>query len=434
MAATQTPGTETDNPKRKMSAKRKRLLLILTAIFLLAALIYCIYWLIWGRFEEFTDDAYVTGNQVQLMSQIEGTIISINTDDTHLVIPGQKLIELDSADALIALQRARANLATTVRQVRQYYNDVNEAQAALSLRRADLTKAELDVKRRVGLVDQRAISREELQHVTTAEKAAKAQYDYAYNKLASALALVENSRLYEHPLVEKAKANFKAAYLTWIRTVIFSPVRGYVAKRSAQVGQQVTPNTALLAIIPLNEVWVDANFKENQLDRIRIGQDVEMIADANGVTYHGKVVGLSPGTGSAFALLPPQNATGNWIKIVQRLPVRISFDPDELAKHPLQIGLSMRVTIFTRGLKGEVLSQVIDKRPIYTTSIYNNQLAHADQEIDAILRKNAPDISLDRELENQLKMNALQTNEPVKIYSALSGFLSMTFNKEQLNA
>lgn len=435
MSATETPQTQDSKPKRKMSKKRKRALTILGAVFLLFGIFYLIYWLIWGRFEEYTDDAYVSGNQVQLMPQISGTVIAINTDDTHLVTIGQKLIELDSADMLIALQRARANLATTVRQVRQYYSDVQQAQANLALRKADLNKAELDLSRRAGLVGERAISREELQHYTTSVKTTQAQYNYALNKLASTLALVENSNLYEHPLVEKAKANFKTAYLKWVRTVIYAPVKGYVAKRSVQVGQQVNPNTALLAIIPLNEVWIDANYKENQLDRIRIGQAADVIADANGVTYHGKVVGLSPGTGSAFALLPPQNATGNWIKIVQRLPVRIVLDPNELAKNPLQIGLSVRVTIYTRWLKGEVLSQVIDKQSIYSTSIYNDQLAHAEQEIDAILRKNAPDMSMSVLMSTSDNSQLhLKTAPSDPIYPALPGILGMTLSKEPIHA
>lgn len=386
--------TDMDNIEKEHHAqnnkeRRKKMVKILTIVFLVLGVLWLAYWLIWGRFEIETDDAYVHGNLVQLMPQVSGTITSVNTDDTHYAKSGQPLIELDKADATVALQRARANLATTVREVKQSYERAKEAQAALVLRKADLEKAKLDLKRRMGLVGDRAISREEMQHYETSLEVAEAQYNSAEHNLMSALALVEHSSLYEHPLVESAKANFKTAYLNWIRTTIYAPVTGYVARRNAQVGQQVTPGSALLAIVPLNEVWVDANFKENQLSRLRIDQDVEVIADANGFTYHGKVAGLSAGTGSAFALLPPQNATGNWIKIVQRLPVRILLDKEEVRKHPLQIGLSMQVTVYTRWLKGKMLSRVAEDKPIYSTTIYQDQLAHANQEINQILRDNA---------------------------------------------
>lgn len=391
--------TTTEHKDPALKAKRKRLLTILGVIFLIIGVLWLLYWLIWGRFEIDTDDAYVNGNLVQLMPQVSGTITSINTDDTHYTKTGQVLIKLDAADMLVALQRSRANLATTVRQVRQAYEKAQQAKALLVLRKADLDKAKLDFKRRVGLVGDRAISREEMQHYSTSVEVAQAQYNNAQHNLMSALALVENSSLYQHPLVESAKANFKTAYLNWVRTTIYSPVNGYVAKRNAQVGQQVTPGTALLAVVPLNQIWVDANYKENQLSRLRIGQEVDVKADANGVTYHGKVVGLSPGTGSAFALLPPQNATGNWIKIVQRLPVRIILDKDEVAKYPLQLGLSMRVTVYTRWLKGKALSTFSEDKPIYVTTIYNDQLAHANQEINTILTTNAPNIEF-KDLQN----------------------------------
>lgn len=396
METTDSPHKSTHHSeKSKLSPKRKRMLMILGIFFLLIGIIWFFYWLIWGRFEEYTDDAYVAGNLVQLMPQVSGTIVSINTDDTFLVAESQPLIKLDEADTLVALQQARANLAQTVRQVRQYYENVYQAQAMLNLRKANLAKAQLDLKRRVGLIGERAISREEMQHYTISVETAQAQYDYAKHQLAAAIALVEHSHLYEHPLVERAKAKFKTAYLNWIRTTIYAPVTGYVAKRSAQVGQQVNPETALLAIVPLNNVWVEANFKEDQLRRIRIGQEVDLIADANSFTYHGKVVGLSAGTGSAFALLPPQNATGNWIKIVQRLPVRIALDLNELQEHPLQIGLSMRVTVYTRWLKGNSLPKVINVKPIYSTFIFRKQLSQANQEINFILHANSPDMRLE---------------------------------------
>lgn len=386
---------ETAVDNRGLSHKRKVALTILASIFIGLGIIWLIYWLIWGRYNEYTDDAYVNGNIVQIMPRVSGTVIGINTDDTYLVQQGQTIVTLDPSNMEIDLQRASAALAETVRQVKQLFENAEQAQANLILRNADLMKAQLDFKRRVGLVGERAISREELQHSKTAVAATQAQYDVALHSLQASLALVENSRIYTHPMVESAKANFRTAYLNLQRTTIVAPVTGFVAKRNVQVGQQVSPSTAMMAIIPLKEIWVDANYKESQLERMRIGQPVTIYADAYpSVTYHGKIVGLSAGTGSAFALLPPQNATGNWIKIVQRLPVRIELQADELKKQPLQIGLSIRATVDTYHLKGSMLARKAEQKPVYQTNVYAHQLADANQLISKILEDNSPDMFL----------------------------------------
>ncbi len=391
-----------NNNPHKLSPKRKKILWGLVAFFLLLGILYGIYWILWGHFRESTDDAYVDGNQVQLMSQVSGTVIAIYTDDTRVAKQGQQLVRLDNTDMLVALQNARANLAQTVRQVRTYYENVSEIQATLTQREADLIQAQKDLRRRQGLVGPGAISSEEMHHYTTTLEAAQAQYDQTLYQLTAAKALVENSQLYHHPLVEQAKTKFKRAYLNWVRTAIYSPANGYVAKRNVQVGQQITPGTALMAVVPLDQIWVNANFKETQLSRLRVGQSATVKADANGVTYHGHIVGFSPGSGNAFALLPPQNATGNWIKIVQRLPVRIVLDSKELRKHPLALGLSMNVTAHTRGLKGKLLStQSTNRSPLYSTWIFNDQLRHANQEIAEILRANSPNIRLDAPIKKQ---------------------------------
>ena len=384
-------------PTRSKQTTRKRALIFLTVLFSTIGIIWLLYWLIWGRFEEYTDDAYVNGNLVQLMSQISGTVTTIRTDNTLYVEQGQVLIQFDRNDKALELERAEAALANTVRQVRQYFEKAEQAQQTLILRNADLMQAQKDFKRRIGLVGERAISREEMQHYKTATETANARYQTALYQLRAAFALVENSQLYTHPLVEQAKTRLKAAYLDLQRTTVVAPATGYVAKRNVQVGQYVTTNTAMLAIIPADEIWVDANYKESQLNRLRIGQQVTVYADAYpDVTYHGKVFGLTPGTGSAFAVLPPQNATGNWIKIVQRLPVRIALDPKEIKKYPLQIGLSMRVTTNTYHLKGDRLSKVAQNKPIYTTPVYENQLAGANDKIDLILKENSPNVFLSR--------------------------------------
>ncbi|CAM2859450.1 multidrug efflux system [Legionella steigerwaltii] len=377
--------------------KRKVAMFILGGFFLLIALLWFFYWLIWGRFKLSTENAYVNGNMVQLMPQIPGTVVKIKTDETQLVAEGHTIIKLDPTDYAVALQRARADLAQTVRQVRQYFENAAVAQQNVIINKANLVKAQLDLKRREGLVGNRAVSREEMQHYKTAVEAAQATYDLSSHQLDAALALVENSHLYTHPLVETAKANLKTAYLNFQRTTIVAPVTGFVAKRTVQPGQQVSMNSAMLAIIPLEDTWVEANYKESELNDIRIGQPVTLYADAYpGMTYHGKVVGLNAGTGSAFALLPPQNATGNWIKIVQRLPVRISLDPDDLKKVPLQLGLSMRVTIDIHNLKGNRLAQMTEPKVKFQTTVYNKQLAEVKSIINEILHANSPDMFLPR--------------------------------------
>ena len=397
-ATVNTPPTETATSPvddKKNRRRRKRILKILVIVFSVIAILWLIYWLCWGQFHEYTDDAYVAGNLVRLMPQVAGTVTAINTDDTQLVLQGQTIVKLDDTDTRIALERAKSNLADTVRQTRQLYENVIQAKATATLRQADLLKAKLDFDRRKGMVGERAISREEMQHYLTALEAATANNDLAKSKYTAAVGLVENTTLYHHPAVETAKINLKNAYLSFVRTTIVAPVTGYVAKRSVQLGQQVSLRSAMMSIIPLNEVWVEANYKESQLGRLRIGQSVKLIADAyDDFVFHGKIHGLSAGTGSAFDLLPPQNATGNWIKIVQRVPVRIDLDPDELKKHPLRIGLSMRVTASTFHTDGNILTQTAEGQPTLMTRVFKNQLANADKLIDSIVQANAPDVSL----------------------------------------
>ncbi len=396
--STQSPASNPlrENPTRKkINFKRKTAMWWAAGIFLVIGFLWLLYWLIWGQFRIYTDDAYVNGNMVQIMSQVPGTVIEIRTDDTQLVLEGQPIVKLDPTDMKIALEKSKAALASTVRQVKQLYEKAEQAQAELVLRNADLMKAQLDLRRRVGLVGERAISREELQHYQTTTSVAQAQYDVALHNMRAALALVANSTLYTHPEVERAKTNLLKAYLNFVRTTIVSPVTGFTARRTVQVGQQIVALTPLLAIVPLNQVWIDANYKESQLQKIRIGQPVILYADAySDITYHGKIIGLSPGTGAAFSILPPQNATGNWIKIVQRLPVRVGLSKKEIEKNPLQIGLSMRVTTNVHNTNGPRLATVPKQKPIYSTTVFANQLDDANKLIQQILENNATNISL----------------------------------------
>jgi len=388
---------EETNPK--VLQRRKLAMLSLGGIFLLIGLVWFVYWFIWGRFELYTDDAYVNGNLVQLMPQIPGTVTEIHTEDTQLVLQGQTLVKLDPVDYRLALEKAKADLAQTVRQVHQYFENAAQAKQRVILDQANFIKAQLDLKRRQGLIGNRAVSPEELQHYKTAQEGAQANYILSLHQLDAARALVEGTHLYTHPLVEAAKSRLKTAYLNCQRTTIVAPVSGHVAKRTVQPGQQASLNSPMLAIVPLQDTWVDANYKESSLENIRVGQPVTLFADAYpGFTYHGKVLGLNAGTGSAFALLPPQNATGNWIKIVQRLPVRISLDPEELRKNPLQLGLSMRVTINIHDLSGSRLVETASPQLKYQTDVFNKQLADVEQTIKQILLANSPNLFLAKDV------------------------------------
>src|SRR5574337_1024816 len=291
------------------NGRRKRLLLALSAAFAAAGIAYGAHWALVGRYVEQTDDAYVAGNVVQITPQTAGTVLAIHADDTDFVQAGEPLVQLDEADAKVALDQAEAQLAQTVREVRTLF-------------------ATSDALAGTG-----AVSGEELGHARTALAAAEAALGTAREQLASNRALIDHTTVEQHPNVARAAGRVREAWLAFERASIPAPVTGYVAKRSVQVGQRVAPGAPLMAVIPLDQVWVDANFKEGQLRQMRLGQPVTLTADVYGnkVEYHGKVAGLGAGTGSAFALLPAQNATGNWIKVVQRVPVRVALDAKELA-------------------------------------------------------------------------------------------------------
>jgi membrane fusion protein (multidrug efflux system) len=371
------------------NGKRKRMMTLLVIVILIAALAYGLYYFLVARFHEDTDDAYVSGNVVQITPQVTGTVIAVNADDTQVVKAGDPLVVLDPADARVALEQAEANLAQTVRQVRGLFADDNQYQAQVALRQADLSRAQDDLKRRLTVAQTGAVSQEEISHARDAMKSAQAAVDAAQQQLASNRALTANTTIADHPNVKAAAAKVRDAYLNHARNVLPAPVTGYVAKRSVQVGQRVSPGTPLMAIVPLHDVWVDANFKEVQLKHMHIGQPVELTADVYGssVPYHGKVVGFSAGTGSAFSLLPAQNATGNWIKVVQRLPVRIALDPQELDKHPLRIGLSMQADVNIKDDTGGQLGQA--PNTAYQTNVFDKYGDEADAEIARIIAENA---------------------------------------------
>jgi len=374
---------------KQSNGKRRRLMTLIVLVILIAAVAYGLYYFLVARFHEATDDAYVNGNVVQITPQVVGTVISVNADDTQTVKVGDPLVVLDPADSKVALDQAEANLAQTVRQVRTFFVNNNQYEAQIALRRSDLSRAQDDLKRRMQVAQTGAVSQEEISHARDAVRGAQAALDAAEQELASNRSLTANTTIADHPNVLAAAAKVRDSYINYARNTLPAPVTGYVAKRSVQVGQRVAPGNPLMAIVPLNAVWVDANFKEVQLKHMRIGQPVELTADlyGSGVVFHGKVIGFSAGTGSAFSLLPAQNATGNWIKVVQRLPVRIELDPKELEQHPLRIGLSMNADVTIKDEGGGQLGNA--QNTVYQTNVFDKYGAQADQEIARIIQQNA---------------------------------------------
>ncbi|HVH83493.1 MAG TPA: efflux RND transporter periplasmic adaptor subunit [Steroidobacteraceae bacterium] len=382
----------TNNPKTPAISRRWRLLAAVGAGVLAVALGYGLYWAQVLRYHQTTDDAYVSGNVVQITPQISGTVVAIGADDTQFVKAGQSLVRLDRADAKVALDQAEAQLARTVRDVRNQFATSAQLEAAVDAKQTDLTRAQNDLERRARLGASGAVSGEELQHARDTVKAAQADLNAARQQLAANRARIDGTTLQDHPEVRDAAAAVRSAYLTWVRTELPAPVSGFIARRNVQLGQRVAPGTPLMAVVPLDQVWVDANFKEPQLSRMRVGQPVTLSADLYGgrVVFHGKVAGFGAGTGAAFSLLPARNATGNWIKIVQRVPVRVALDPRELAEHPLQIGLSMRVDVDVHDASGARLSQLASTATPWSTDVFGSTDAQADARVAAIISANEP--------------------------------------------
>lgn len=406
------------SPPARLNRKRWRALLLLSLLFATLLAVVGSYWFFHARWYVSTDNAYVSGNIIQITPQIPGTVVGVLVDDTDRVEQGQPLVRLDPADTEVQLQLAQANLAEAVRAVRSLYANDSQSQALIAQRTADWDRARTEVDRldaqvrlaqeefthREALFRQKYIANETLQAARAALDAATAQRDgaraaveqaraairQAREQRTGAAVLVDNTSVDTHPRVVAAAAQVKEAYLAFARTTLVAPVGGYVAKRSVQVGGRAAPGTALMAIIPLDQLWVDANFKENQLADVRIGQPAQLTADLYGseVKYTGRVVGLGSGTGGAFALLPAQNATGNWIKIVQRVPVRIALDTAALTAHPLRIGLSTRVTVDVHQQDGPVLAPEPHRQIRYATDVFDAQAHEADALIARIIEAN----------------------------------------------
>ena len=384
---------ESQTPQQpvKKKGKRKGALLLLTLLFIVIAVAYGIYWFLVLRHYEETDDAYVAGNQVQIMAQVSGSVTKVWADNTDYVKQGDVLVTLDATDAQQAFEKAQTALASSVRQTRQLMINGKQLQASIELQRTALAQAQTDFNRRVPLGSANLIGREELQHARDAVTSAQAQLDVAIQQYNANQAMIMDTRLEDQPAVKQAAAEVRNAWLALQRTKIVSPITGYVSRRAVQPGAQISSTTALMAVVPATGLWVDANFKETQLAHMRIGQAATVVSDIYGdeVKYTGKVVGLDMGTGSAFSLLPAQNATGNWIKVVQRLPVRIELDEKQLSEHPLRIGLSSLVTVDTTQRDGQVLASQVRTSPAYESNARELNLEPVNTLIEEIVRANA---------------------------------------------
>ncbi len=373
-----------------LQRRRQTWLAALTGAVILLALLAGLWWWLYASRYQSTDDAYVAGDLVSAMSQVSGTVVAIAADETDLVHAGQELVRLDATDARIALADAEQQLAHAVRQTRTVFDNRDQLAAVVGQRRTDLDRAVADYDRRKDLAASGAVSSEELGHARDALNTARDALRAAEKNLAASVALAGRSGIADHPDVQAAATQVERAWLALQRTSVRAPVTGYVARRSVQLGGRIAPGVPLLAVVPLERLRVDANFKEVQLKHMRIGQPASVTADLYGgrVEYHGRIEGLGLGTGAAFALLPAQNATGNWIKVVQRVPVRITLDARELAAHPLRIGLSTRVSVDVRDDSGLQLAQRPRPEPVLTTSAYDIDRREISARIAQIIREN----------------------------------------------
>lgn len=378
-------------PIRNKKRTRRNILLLLTVLFILAGSAYTIYWFLILRHHEATDNAYVTGNQIMVMPQISGSVTTVFVDNTDYVKAGEPLVQLDSRDEELALEKAKTALANSVRQMHQQIINGRQLKANITVRETDLSKLQNDLRRREVLGERNVIGKEELQHAREAVATARAALEVAKEQYNANQAIILNTPIAQQPSILQASTDVRNAWLALERTKILSPVEGYVSRRSVQIGAQVSPGKPLMAIVPSTGMWIDANFKETQLANMRIGQPAKITTDFYGkkVVYHGKVVGLDMGTGSAFSLLPAQNASGNWIKVVQRLPVRIALDEKELVEKPLRIGLSTEVTVDTANLDGNVLSRNERHAPAYHTDTLTIDMSAINKVINDIIEQNA---------------------------------------------
>ena len=383
--------TDTPTSSNNKSQQRKKGFSIFILLLLLISIGSAAYWFFFIKDFEETEDAYVSGNQVMVSAQVAGNIAKINVDNMDRVQAGDVLLELDDTNAKLSFEQAKSNLANAVRQVSQLNYTIKQLKSAVRANEITLAQAQGNLNRRVQLVKDGAIDNESFQHAKEAVELAKANLTTSQNQLDANQALLLDGPLNEQPQIQSAVSNLKQAWLNLERTKIRSPIKGYVARRNAQVGQAVSVGGALMAVVTTDQMWLDANFKETQLTHMRIGQPVKIHFDLYGKdkTFDGKVVGIEMGTGSAFSLLPTQNATGNWIKVVQRVPVRIQLDPQQLAENPLRIGLSATVKVNVSDSQGETLRNKAPSTTLYSTNVLQYDESAVNNLIESILRDNS---------------------------------------------
>ena len=374
----------------EQKTKRKKAFGIFFFILIITTALTALYWFFFLKDYQSTEDAYVNGNQIMISSQVAGNVRQINVENMDFVHAGDVLLELDDTDYQLSFSQAQNTLVSAVRQISQLGYTVKQLEATVQANQTALTKAQGDLARREQLGKSGAIDKESLQHAREAVMTAEANLKAVKNQLAANKSLLMNVPLKEQPEIQKAISSVKQAWLNLQRTKITSPIDGYVARRSTQVGQKVAVGSALMAVIANDQMWVDANFKETQLKDMRIGQPVKLSFDLYGhdVKFDGKIEGIEMGTGSAFSVLPAQNATGNWIKVVQRVPVRISLDPQQITRYPLRIGLSTLVEVNIADTKGEMLSQQKRTAPLYATNTLSYDESAVENLIEKIIRDN----------------------------------------------
>jgi len=383
MNVTESPSVPATN------GSRSRVMWVIAAVFVVAGILWWVYWLLVLSVRESTEDAYVDGNKVVISALVPGTVTAISADDTQLVKAGQVLVRLDPADATAQLDQAAGALAQAVREVHQLSASADQYEALIQARQRELARAQTDLARREPLIEQQAIAPEEVRHARDAVVLARAALEQVRRQAQAARAAVEGVDVSDNPAVLRARAAYVVAWISSHRNAIVAPVTGYVAERGVQLGQRVAAGQALMTVVPLDTLWVDANFKEGQLRNLRLGQPAHIESDlyGGGVDYRGHVVGMAAGTGAAFSLLPAQNASGNWVKVVQRVPVRIAIDRQDLAKHPLRIGLSTTVTVDTHDRSGSVLPSAATN-PVADTDVYARDREQATAAADAIIARN----------------------------------------------
>lgn len=372
-----------------MSSRKKFALYFWGILFLIALLIFFV-WFFWFRFYKYTDDAYVQGNQVYITPLHPGFVTSIRTDDSFFVEKGQLLVTLDRTDAEIALERANQNLAETVRQVCEIFHQVFVYRAEIDLKTAELIRDAQDFLHRYEVFRELGVSVEDYEHAIAALRAQYASLEMTGALYHKTLSMVQNTSIKTHPLVIAASDAVRDAWVRLYRCNIYAPVTGLVAQRTIQVGMWIPAGQPLMSVIPLDQIWVNANYKETQLKSMRLGQRVDITVDLWGLEniFHGTIVGLPGGAGNVFSLLPPQNLSGNWIKIVQRLPVRVALDPEEISRRPLRLGLTCRAVVDVRDQGGKIVPDTTKGSPHYETSIFEIEEKGDRELIGSIIASN----------------------------------------------